>query len=521
MNRQELNQNLPILALFAALIFGLYFRFFPILQADFPLNDGGFFVMLTEELLESNFSLPDFSSYNLFQIPYAYPPLGFYLAAFFARITTLDVLDIFRFLPAVISWLTIPIFYLAAKKMLKSPTSLSIAVFIFAVIPRSWFWMIMGGGMTRSLGVMSSILTIYFGYQLFTQQKHLIPTILSFTLTVLSHPEALIFSALNLCLLFLFYNRTRNGFTQLTLVGLGAMVASSPWWITVATRHGFDPFMAASQTSGISASFINHIFLFNLTDEPSPALFATLAVLGAFYCFSQKDYFLPISAITTIILLPRSGPNYMIAVIAMLAALALTEIVFPGLALIQTKLEPANFESPPLIGTLSKAFLVYLFLNLLFSATIVTSEPTTTLRALTVGDLEAMQWVSLNTPPGSRFLVLSDTDWWKDSTGEWFPYLSERQALNTLQGSEWLPAEGFNQILTWRKYSQQCLSQSIECLNQAQIRYEIPYNYVYLVRQTEVNPLTNTKAIELELRKHQEYDLVYEGSTGLVFSWQP
>jgi hypothetical protein len=521
MDKKVFNQNLPILALIAASIFGFYFRFFPVLQTDFPLNDGGFFVVMTEELLERDFILPFFTNYNFSQIPYAYPPLGFYLTAFIARITNLDLITLFRFLPAMISWLAIPAFYLAAKKLLKTSLSISIAVVVFAVIPRSWLWMIMGGGLTRALGLLFSILTIYFGYQLFSQQKQIAPTILCFAMTVLSHPEALIFTAVNLGLLFLFHNRTRNGFIRLVLVGVGALAASSPWWITVLIRHGIEPFMAATQTSGISLTVINHLIQFNLTGETGPSVFAALAVIGLFYCLAKKEYFLPISAVTTIILIPRSGPNYLIAIIAMLAALALSDVILPGLNLIQTRLKPEEGKSKTSNGILTKIFLFYLFLNLIFSATIVVNEQNTPLRALTSEDAEAMQWIQLNTPTDSRFLILSDTDWWTDLTGEWFPYLAERQAVNTLQGSEWLKGDDFNRILTWRTDTRICLDQTIECLKQVQMKYAIPYNYVYLVKQNDTNPINNTHAFELELRNDHNYELLYDGPTGLVFFLQP
>lgn len=509
MNKKEINQNLPILALIAASIFGVYFRIYPVLQADFPLNDGGMFVTLTEELLANNFILPEFSNYNMLQIPYAYPPLGFYLAAFLTRITNQDVLSIFRLVPAVISWLTIPAFYLAAKKLLKSALTISIAVIIFAIIPRSWLWMIMGGSFTRVLGMLFSILTIYFGIQLFTKQKGLLPTILCFTLTVLSHPEALIFAALNLGLLFLFHQRTTKGFVNLALVVLGALVASSLWWITVLIRHGSEPFFSASQTGGLGLIFILRLLAFNLTGEPTPALFASLAVIGVFYALNKKQFFLPVSAVATIILIPRSGPNYLMIPVAMLAAFTIGEVIFPA------------FSTNSIPSRTAKILLGYFLVSLFIAAIVAPNTIETNLRILSQDERQAMQWVSDNTDADSQFLVLSSANWWHAPAVEWFPYLSQRRSLNTVQGTEWLPDKQFILTIEQAESIKACLDQTTACLKLVQSEYQIPFSHLYLVTRTETNPFIDTRAFELELRQDQDFELIYEGDGGLVFAFQP
>jgi hypothetical protein len=521
MDKQEFDKNLPILALIAASILGLYIRLNPILQTDFPLNDGGLFVMMTEELLEADFQLPVFTNYNFSQIPYAYPPLGFYLAAFLTWITKLDVITLFRFLPAVISWLTIPIVFLTAKKLLKSPLSVSLAVIIYALLPRSWMWLIMGGGLTRTLGMLFSILMIYFAYDLFTQQKKLIPTILCFTLTALSHPEAIIFSALNLGLLFLIFNRSKTGLLYLALVSFGGLVATAPWWGMILIRHGLEPFLSAGQTSGWTFLSIFRLLRDELTGEPNPAVIASLGILGLFYSLAKKENFLPISAILTLIIIPRSGPNLLSFPLALLAAQALSEVVLPGISRVVEKFQAAGKKLPDQFPTISKVLLGYLCLQLLFAGVYVINEPETPLHSISSEAHEAMKWISEYTPPESKFLVVSNVFWWEDHTGEWFPYLTRRQALNTLQGSEWLPEEEFNILLTWNTLAQDSLDQPIEFFKQNQAEFNIPFTHIYVVRDTETTPLPNTRAFELELRQDQDFELIFEGPAGVVFAWQP
>lgn len=70
-----------------AVTLGLILRLLPALSADFPLNDGGLFYLMTRELQGAHYALPVYTSYNSAQIPFAYPPLAFYIAGRFKRTT--------------------------------------------------------------------------------------------------------------------------------------------------------------------------------------------------------------------------------------------------------------------------------------------------------------------------------------------------------------------------------------------------------------------------------------------------
>jgi len=51
------------------------------LRSDFPLNDGGLFFSMARDLKRAHYALPGEKSYNGADLPFAYPPLGIYLAA--------------------------------------------------------------------------------------------------------------------------------------------------------------------------------------------------------------------------------------------------------------------------------------------------------------------------------------------------------------------------------------------------------------------------------------------------------
>jgi len=68
------------IALVSAVLLGVGVRAFHVLSHGFPLNDGGLFFSMVRDLQAAHYHLPAFTSYNDAGIPYAYSPLGFYLA---------------------------------------------------------------------------------------------------------------------------------------------------------------------------------------------------------------------------------------------------------------------------------------------------------------------------------------------------------------------------------------------------------------------------------------------------------
>ena len=66
------SKSLDYITLFAvsfAVLLGGAVRFFPVYLSHFPLNDGGLFLSMTQDILDHNFSLPVYTSYNGNAIP--------------------------------------------------------------------------------------------------------------------------------------------------------------------------------------------------------------------------------------------------------------------------------------------------------------------------------------------------------------------------------------------------------------------------------------------------------------------
>ena len=148
------------------ILLGLIVRVYPVLMRSFPLNDGGMFLVMIRELRANGFALPAFTSYNLSSIPFAYPPLGLYLAAFL-NVLGFDELSILRWMPVAINASSIPGFYLMANEFLRDRPRAAVATAFYALTAGTYDWQIMGGGVTRAPGMLFLILSMWAMLRMF------------------------------------------------------------------------------------------------------------------------------------------------------------------------------------------------------------------------------------------------------------------------------------------------------------------------------------------------------------------
>jgi hypothetical protein len=77
----ELDDRRYALLIGGAIAIGFVVRAMFVFSSSFPLNDGGMFYAMVRDLQGNGYAIPSFTSYNLGNVPFTYPPLGFYLAA--------------------------------------------------------------------------------------------------------------------------------------------------------------------------------------------------------------------------------------------------------------------------------------------------------------------------------------------------------------------------------------------------------------------------------------------------------
>lgn len=490
-------------------VFGLAVRIYPLLNTRFPLVDGGMFLVMIGDLQAHHFTLPAFTTYNHAQIPFAYPPLAFYLTGFVNSITGLPLADILKWQPLLVNTLSLPIFYLFARRVLRSDGKAALAALIFALTPNSYWWQIVGGGLTRSLGAFFFLLAAYCAEGMYRTQRPsaVLATTLCSALAVLSHPEWGLQTAGMLVLFCCFWGRDRKGILLTSLVGTGILLLSMPWWLSVVLQHGLGVFQQASQATEPRWLFWTIPFALSFTGEITPVI-AVFALCGLFIHLGRRDFLLPVWALLILVLDPRGGLPASSVPFTIMAATTLADGIAPHLA------SKEGMEPPALASSLrsfaGRFFWGTFLLLFLYGAFRVSSKLSQ--QTIDAEEIHVMRWIQTYTDPDATFLIL---DWqanpFLSPLLEWFPAATGRTSLTTVQGSEWLSGEaGFDHRLELHTKAQQCLFQEEDCLR------SLPMEYDYILISLK-NPEGGRQSSPLlaSLGKSQEHSLVYSSHVNI------
>ncbi|MHC1740743.1 MAG: glycosyltransferase family 39 protein [Anaerolineaceae bacterium] len=511
--------------IFATLIGGLV-RGFYVFQNDFPLNDGGMFYTMIKDLQAAHYRLPVFTTYNQGNIPFAYPPLPFYLSGLLNSWFGIDLLQQLRYLPFIFSVATIPAFYWLSKKILKTSVQIGFSVIIFALFSPVYTWQIMGGGLTRSMAFFFTVLALgaFLRWVKDRRMTGFLGAIIFTALTALCHLEMLYMLGLSYLLIFFFWQRSWKNLGQLVIMALGVLILTIPWWGSVLLMHGVSPFIQALRSGGFG--FIlplqNLLFLVPPQDN-SQTIFIVLAIIGIFYSASNKNWFLPLWWLTFVLFDPRSTQRSMAIPVVLLAGITIEHwLKWVSKHLFTRK------EIDPEISNQSIDFtkrgIKFILSLFLFSVILYDLLGFYTsgflLEELNTENRAAMQWVKENTPEGSRFLVIDYPDGWHlDMVGEWFPALSNGVSVLTAQGQEWLPNGA--QLKTMKDLGEisRCRLNGLNCLSQYTTNNNIQYEYVYFTlntRKTKVL-LQFGSVVEAQMAVDPNFRLVFSNNDVRIF----
>jgi hypothetical protein len=497
-----------------AFLWGTFLRMTPAIKNEFPLNDGGLFYRMTLDLVNAGFHIPAYTTYNQAQIPFAYPPLAFYLAGIFSG-TGISLIKIFQYLPPLVSVLTIPFFYWLAKELSGSGLKASLATFVFALTPISFEWRIMGGGLTRSIGFLFFIFTLY------ETQKCLkdftigsfIKIVLGTTASLTCHTEAGFHTIISI---FLFWILSRNfkAVVWLSLAGILSIALSSFWWLPVLSNHGLIPILSSMATRG-GLPIWNYVWSFLFDGE---LLWKYLGVLGLVIVLRRKqDPLLPIWTIVLLVISPRSSTQYAVVPLSMLA---ITGLEFLSSFLGRSKQITLDALSHT-AGTGTPRSIVFLFAAaFLYTLTLgyVTAFFSPSLHSVGQNDLQTMTWIQQNIPPGNHFLVLDTPNFFWAARSEWFPALTDQVNLGAVQGYEWIDGNKFTERAGRFVELQSCNQQDVQCLaNWANSRQ---VDYVYLTESLFASKEYG-EPLRTSIANAKNYQLVFSTETTRVYKKLP
>jgi hypothetical protein len=528
--RRPTQEQAGILIAMAAVVFGGWVRLIIPWQAGFPVNDGGLFYVMMRDLQANGLRIPPYVQYNGLRIPFAYPPLGFFVGAIAANLFQADPIRILQWLPAIVLVATVPAFYGLAKAILGTSFRAGIATLMFAFTPRAITWQIMGGGLTRSFGQLFLLLALTFIYGTLSgySRKRLGLAILFSSLLVLSHPEAALQGVGTAILFLLLKGRSRQGALHAIEIGAGTLIVTAVWWLPTVLSFGAGTLASAAQTGQHYALALLAPLLLNFVDEPLMSLVAVFGVVGFALELSRRRLLVPLWFLAPFLIEPRSAPTYAMIPLGMLAGLALTEAILPALATVrddEAQTSGANImRSVPVLG-----FLLfvggYMMAQTFFFGTQMAGL------ALTPDTRAAFAWIKANTRPDSRFLVVtgnSSAQVFCDGPVEWFPALTGRASVTTIQGREWAQGDQFGRVMAEAQGASACLTSDtpLECIEQFNSASpDAPgFTYLYVARKAPL--LNGCRATGMsmqgqrlvdELKRAPGFSEAYENGDAAIF----
>lgn len=509
------------LILLAALLFGTLFRFFPSWLAGFPINDGGMFYVMMKDLQVNHFLPPAYTTYNNLNIPFAYPPLALYIGAGMGSLFNISLIEILQWLPPLVNSLCVLAFYFLVQEILEDKFKSAVATLIFALTPHLNTWLSAGGGLTRSFGTLFMMLTVMYSCRLFAKNnsKAIWGVIIFGSLTVLSHTESTVFAVALPIYIWLSKSGSGKSALQGGLIAMGVFVLAGPWYGWIISSHGFETLLSALTTGGQTIwSVLRLINVDIITEEPYLDLLGVFGILGLTFLIVKKEYFIPLMLVVIFLVEPRSAHTIGNIPLAMAGGIFLADILLPALGKIGEEQIPNNSHGIKIFLIIS---IPYLLVNSIYQGFMLSQNH------LSKGEQTAMLWIKENTPEDSQFLVMTgEPEAMCESSAEWFPALTERKSLATLQGREWILGRKFGEFIGRRINLQNCIDEGLDCLKRESNYFGVNYDYIYVSIQTLAN---NCKPMEtlaratrglitaLEAEGEQEYSIIYRSEKVVLF----
>jgi hypothetical protein len=457
---------------------GLVLRAIPISLTDFPVNDGGLFMAMTDAITDAGWALPATVAWNGSELPFAYPPLAFYLAGLLGGVG-LDLEGVFRWLPLVASGAVVPAVFLLARELLRSDLGGLIAAIAYAFAPASWVWLIQGGGVSRSPGLLLAVLTLWLFVRLVRDPGPRLAAVVGVLagLTALVHPGAAVFTAVSGLLLWSFEGRTRASLAW-SAAALGvALLVAAPWLVTVLSRHGLAALTDVPSNGPDLVTATLALIAGRATGLPLVDPLAILGVALALLALIRRRFLLPIWLLAATVV----SYQYGMIPFAMLIGQFAMDLAAARISRAQPSKAGDVPTASPSSGVPTAAAILLggcLVLEGVAAAATVLN-PSAPVHALDGPRREAMAWVAAELPADARVAVITGGEWSGDPDSEWFPQLTGRQSVSTVQGSEWLGTGAFEAQVFASRTLQACVAQaSAGCV--ADWLADHPADYVYL-----------------------------------------
>jgi hypothetical protein len=420
--------------LFLIIIIGFVIRLSFFMGNSFPLHDGGLFFVMIQDLISNHFSLPIFTSFNHANIPFIYPPLGFYIVGITEKLTGIDRLQLFRFFPLFISTLTIPAFFGLAVEVFKDEWKSLAATTFFSILPMGYSWIILGGGVTRAFGAFFGILALTYTIRFINNGEKSAAILGSMFcgLTVLSHPEWtwFLFYTIGLYVVCVFGAKKLKTIKRSLIIILGTAIIILPWVITIVMNHGKSLLLPLADDGFSRWNEIFRLVLLQWSGEKFIPIITIISIIGIISFIKKSEWFLVILLPVVFILQGRGSDQKAVIPLALLAGEGILSLI----RYFSRDVPSINRSRKSLF--IGFGIIIYLIIYILASTMISVSG---FVKPMSEQYIHSIDWINKELPINSKVLVISGEEWIQDNYSEWVSALSGRESISLIQGYEWLP----------------------------------------------------------------------------------
>lgn len=446
----DLWKIIPLVFLIAA---SLAFLFYNAFRFDMPLGFSGMYTLMAEQISDNDYSLPESTPYyGPGGVPFAYPPLGFYVMAFVAGLFDVSSITYLRFIPPLFCFLALAPLFLLVERMTSSFWAAFFSTAFLLFSPTLYYNHAWSAGMVRGLAFFLMLGGLYCFHRAVAEENRLFTVLagIFLGLTGLTHLFYGLFFALWVACYGAAVFRVKALKTAFLTFLTGGLVGI-PWLYLMITRYGIQIFRHAF-SSHDNAAFLDVLaqgranallewFGMKYVGVPIPLIGFALAAFATVYLLYKRQFGIPVVWLVMTLVLSPEGDRFLVVLVAILIGVGF-----------QAGLD--WFKAKWLRAVLIGGILVSIYQMAGYGL----NEMLNSIPVLHRNAFDVAGYVERNIPEDSRYLFVAG-----QAEAEWFPYVLKREPFVSKWGSEWLGTYDEQRILQGSvAYCKD--SQTLQCL---------------------------------------------------------
>ncbi len=487
---------------------------------DYPAYGAGLYVETADTIRANGYALPaTVPHYGPEGVPFAYPPLMFYVLALL-RDFGAGAFATSLYLPPLFTVAALVPTYLLGRDIVGDRRAGTAAALLLVLNPQVLEWHISAGGLVRAPAFVFALWGSYAAVRIFRDgaREWVLPGLAAVTLVAHTHPTYTIFTVATYLLFWVGYDRSLTGFLRGAVVGFGALALALPWLATVVSHHGVAVFSGAAGTHGGLFGVVYRLREWGPTGAVVPMVAAVgllgtrHRVLGAWTAavwllFAQPRFAYAVGAIAMVAAVVELGERGYVDRVVTAADNALNR----GAS--ETADRPDGGVARP--GAPARVIVAALVVLSLVGLGGIGYEfagaDGTTPEFVDDDDTAAMTWAADETDPAATFVVFGDA-------AEWFPVYTDRTILVSPWGAEWRGPDTYEAHLDAFVNGSECPNRS--CAEAAMATVDADPDYVYLPKGAYTvrgDYERGNGTLAASFGEHPRYERAFENDGVVVF----